>query len=43
MKKIILSVILLSLLALNSCGKKGNLVYKGEQERPKFDGVYDEE
>jgi hypothetical protein len=42
MKKILVAMILLSILGLNSCGKKGNLKYEGEQARPKFDGYYDE-
>jgi predicted small lipoprotein YifL len=36
-------LIFLSLFALSSCGRKGALKYPGEQERPKFDKVIDEE
>ncbi len=33
---------MLTIIATNSCGRKGALVFEGEQKRPKFDGVYDE-
>ncbi len=42
MKKIF-CLILLSLLALTSCGRSGPLTYPEEQKRPKFDKVIDEQ
>lgn len=37
-----LYVILIAFLIITSCGKKGPLKYPGEQKRPKFDKVIDE-
>jgi predicted small lipoprotein YifL len=41
MKKIS-SLLIISLLILGSCGKKGPLTYPGEQKRQKFDKISDE-
>jgi hypothetical protein len=37
-----LCVILIAFLTITACGKKGPLKYPGEQKRPKFDKVIDE-
>ncbi len=41
-KKFFTLLVLLSFFAISSCGKKGPLEYPGEQKRPKFDQVTDE-
>lgn len=41
MKKILL--LLVFTFALESCGKKGPISYPGEQKRPKFDNVIENE
>jgi predicted small lipoprotein YifL len=41
MKKI-LCLLLVSILALSACGRKGALEYPEGQKRPKFDKVTDE-
>ncbi len=35
-------LILLTLIFIGSCGKKGSLEYPGKREKPNFDGVSDE-
>jgi predicted small lipoprotein YifL len=37
-----LCIILIAFLTITACGKKGPLKYPGEQKRPKFDKVIDE-
>ncbi len=36
-------IIFLLVTGLSGCGKNGNLSHEGEDQRPKFDGFYDEE
>jgi predicted small lipoprotein YifL len=38
-----LCLVLMIFLTLSACGKKGPLKYPGEQKRPKFENVVDEE
>ena len=42
MMKKIFYLILITLFALSSCGRKGPLTYEGEQKRPKFNDFSDE-